>query len=82
MLGHGQLANVMQERGRMQSFHLARRHAQFFGYLNGINSHSLQVVVRGVVFGFDGQRQRFDGAQVQSGHFFDVALFVLKFSQI
>ena len=66
----------------MQSFHLARGHAQFLGYFDGINSHPLQVIVGGVVLGFDGQRQRFNGAQVQSGHLLHVALLVFKFSQI
>ena len=60
----------------------SRRHTQFFGYLDGIHPDPLQVIVRGVVLGFDRQRQRFDGAQVQVGHLFDVALFVFQFSQI
>ena len=82
VLGHGQLADVMQQRRGMQGFHFARAHTQFFGHFDGIHPHPLQVVVRGVVLGFDGQRQRLDGAQVQSRHFFHVALFVFEFSQV
>ena len=82
VFGHGQLADVVQQRRRVQSFHFARGHAQFLGHFDGVHPHPLQVVVRGVVLGFDGQRQRLDGAQVQGRHFFDVPLFVLQFSQI
>ena len=40
------------------------------------------MLVSGVVLGFDGQRQRFDGAQVQRGHLLDVLLLVFQAAQI
>ena len=39
--------------------------AQFFGELRGVDLHALQMIVRGVILGFDRQRQRFNGAQMQ-----------------
>jgi hypothetical protein len=51
------------------------RKTQFLRDLNREHAHALQVLVRGVVFGFDGQRQALDGAQVQRGHFFGVPFF-------
>ena len=40
------------------------------------------MVMRGVILGFDGERQRFDGAQVQRRHLFGVLLFVFHAAQV
>ena len=42
------------------------RETEFAGDFPRVNLHARQVIVRGVVLGFDRQRQRFDGAQMQS----------------
>jgi hypothetical protein len=82
VFGNRQFANVMQQRRGVQRFQFRASHAQFLGYFNGINPNPLQVFVRGLVFGFDGQRQRLNGAQMQIGDFFDVDFFVLDFAQL
>ena len=82
VLGHGEFADIVQQRRGLQRFHLRRSYAQFLGDFDGIDPHPLQVVMGGVVLGLDGQRQSFNGAHVQSRHLFDVALFVFQFSQV
>ena len=78
VLGHRQLADVVQQRRGSQGFQVVRSQVQFFADLDGVDLHALQMVVRGVILGFDGQRQRFDGAQVQGRHLLGVLLFVLQ----
>ena len=77
VLGHGQLTDVMQQCGGAQRFDFICRKANFFGDFYGVGSHALQVRVRGVVFGFDGQSQRLDGAHVQRSNLLHVPLFNL-----
>ena len=36
----------------------------------------------GVILGFNGQRQGFDGAQVEIGHLLDVALLVVQLGEV
>ena len=50
--------------------------------LDGVDLHALQVVVRGVVLGVDGQGQRLDGSQVQRRHLFGVIVLVVQPAQI
>ena len=40
------------------------------------------MIVRGVILGLDGQRQRLDGSQMQRSHLFGVLLFVFHAPQI
>ena len=82
VLGNGQLANVMQQRRCLQGLHFRRFQAHVLGHLERIHPHPLQVIVRGMVFGFDRQCQGLDGAHMQVGHFLDVALLVIEFSQV
>ena len=72
----------MQQRGRVQGLEFTSLYAQFLGYLDGIDANPLQMIVRGLVFRLDGQRQRFDGSQVQIRHLFHMPLLVLKLTQI
>ncbi len=72
---HRQFSDVMQQGGRPQRLDLAFRQIQFCGHCDGIGAHALQMGVRGVVFGLDGERQRFDRPHVQRRDLFDVALF-------
>ena len=82
MFGHGQLANVMQQRGRVQGLQLRPLHAQFFGNLDGVYTHPLQVIVRGLILGFNGQGQGFNGSKMQIRHFFDMPFFIFQLSEI
>ncbi len=82
LLGYGQLADVVQERGRPQGLHLGGRQSQVFGDFHGINTNTSEMIVSRVVLGFNGQCQRFDSAQMQRGHFFHVDFLVLQTAQI
>ena len=82
MLGHRQLANVVEQRGSPQGFELVGIEIQTLGQFDGVDPHPLQMIVRGMVFGFNSQGQRLDGPQVESGHFFHVALFVFQLAQV
>src|SRR5437773_11173379 len=48
VFGHGQLANVVQQGGGVQRLQLGAADAQFLGDFNGIDPHTLQVIVRGL----------------------------------
>src|SRR5437879_11033788 len=66
----------------MQSLGLGGRQLEFLGHFNGIDTHTLEVVVGCVVFGFDSQSQRLNRPQVQIGHLLNVLLFVFQLSQV
>ncbi len=72
----------MQQRSRVQSFEFRPLHAQLFCDLDRVNSNALQMLVRGVVLGFDGKRQRLDRAQVQVRHFLNVTLLILQLAEV
>ncbi len=61
---------------------LARGELQLLGELHGVDLHSLDVVVGGVILGLDGQRQRFDGPQMQRGHCLGVPVLLLQTFQV
>ena len=82
MLRNRQFSDVVQQRGRMQSFQFGSLHAQFFGDFDGINADALQVLVGRVILGFNGQRQRLNGSQVQVRHLLHVPLLVFQFAQV
>ena len=54
VLRHREFANVVQQRGSVEGFHFSGSYGQLFCHFDGIDSHSLQVVVGGVILGFDG----------------------------
>ena len=76
VFGNGQLADVVQQRGRAQSFQLAFIQAHVLAHFNGVHLHPLQMVVRGVILGFNRESKRFDGSEVQRCHLFGVFLIV------
>ena len=82
MLGHGEFANVVQERGGMQGFQFRAGHAEFLADFDGVDADALQVFVGRVIFGFDGEGQGLDRAQMEVSHLFHVALLVCEFAQI
>ena len=47
----------------------------FVGQFNGVGAHPLQVRVRRVILGFNGECERLDRTHVQGCDLFDVALF-------
>ena len=72
----------MQEGGGVKGFQFGSLYTHFFCYLNGVHANPLQVLVRGLVFGFDGKCQSLNRTQMEICHLLDVALFVLQLSQI
>ncbi len=65
MLGHREFADIVQYGRGLQGLFLFARQTEFTGKFPRIDLHPRQVIVSGVVLGFDRQGQRFDGAQVQ-----------------
>ena len=82
VLRYRQFADIVQQRGGPQSFQLLRRQVQLLGDFHSVDAHPAKVIMGGLVFGFNGQGQRFDGAQVQPGHVFYVAFFIFKLAEI
>ncbi len=76
VLRNRQLPNVMQQRRRLQRFHLGFAHVELFGHLDRIHSDPLQMVMRRLVLRLNCQRQRFNRAHVQVRHLFHVPLLV------
>ena len=58
------------------------REPQILADFDRVELHALQMIVRGVILGVDGQRQRLDGSQVQSVHGLHVRSFLLHLSQM
>ena len=82
VLRNRQFPNVVQQGCRLQRLALFGRDLEILGDLERVDAHPLQVVVRGLVLGFDRQSQRFDGAHVQVGDFLYVPLFIFQLAQI
>ena len=82
MFRHRKFPDVVQQRGGVQSFQFRPFHAQFFRHFDGIDADALQVLVRGMVLGFNGQSQSLNGPQMQVRHFLDVAFLVLQFAEV
>ena len=82
VLGHRQLADVVQQRCRLDALDLVVRHAHGPGDGGGIELDAADVRLRGLVLGVDGEGQRFDRRQVQVRHLADVALLVLDAPEV
>ena len=82
VLGHGQLADVVQQRRGLDALDLVVGHAQRAGQARGVDLHAADVRLGRLVLGVDGQRQRLDRGQVQVGHLLDVALLVVDAPQV
>ena len=77
VLGHGELANVVEHRGGANGVQMVRVQAKLLGNLDRVDLHSPQMIVSGVILRFDCQGKRFDGAQVKRGNFLGVLLLRL-----
>ena len=82
MLRHRQFADIVQQRRRFERLHLERRKIQFLAHRQRVNLHSLQVLVRRLVLGLDGQRQRFNRPQVKRRHTLRLVLLRLQSIQV
>ena len=82
MLRYGQLADIVQQRRGAQRLQFLLRQVELARQLHGVNAHALQMIVRGLVLGFNGQSQRFNGAHVQRRHLRHMVLFIFQFAQV
>ena len=82
VLGHGQLADVVQQRGRLDSLDVVLGHPERAGERRGVQLHAPDVGLRGLVLRVDRQRERFDRRQVQVRHLAHVALLVVDPAEI
>ena len=82
VLRNRQLAYVMQQGSGAKRLQVLSRETQPLSDFNGVNANAAKMIMRGLVLGFDGQSQGFNGTQVQARHFFHMALLVFQFAQI
>ena len=68
----------MQKRGRPKGFQFLWFYSQVFPDLNCIRLNPLQMIVRSVVLGFNGEGQSFNGSQVERGNLIGMLLFCFQ----
>ena len=81
VLGHRQFADVAQQRGSLDALDLRIGHPERTGQARGVDLHALSLPLADLVLGFDGERERFDGGQVQIRHLLHVTLLILDSSE-
>ena len=77
VLRHGQLPDVMQQRGGSEGVQLFFGKAHLLADLDRIMLHPPEMLVSSLILGFNRQSQRFDGADMQSIHLFHVLFLLL-----
>jgi hypothetical protein len=73
VIGNRQFADVVQQRRGPNSIHVLLAEREFLSDLDGIGSHAMQMLVRGVILGVNCQRKALDGAQMEGAHLFHMA---------
>ena len=82
VLGHGQLADVVQQRRRLHALDLVLAHPEAARQRGGVELHAPDVQLRGLILRVDRERQRFDRRQVQVRHLLRVAALVFDAPEI
>ena len=82
VLGHGELADVVQQRCRLDALDVVVRHPERPRHRGGVELHAADVRLRGLILGVDGERQRLDRREMQIGHLAHVALLVLDAPEV
>ena len=83
VLGHGELADVVQQRRGLDALDLVVRHARALrARPGGVDLHAADVALRRLILRVDRERQRFDRRQVQVGDLLHVPLLILDAAQI
>ena len=75
VLRHSELSDVMQEGCRPQGVQLRVAQAHLFGNLDRIVLNAAEMIMGGLVLGFDGQGECFNGTDVKSVHLSYVNFF-------
>ena len=78
VLGHGQLADVVQQRRGLHALNLVVAHAERARDAGGVHLNAPDVALGRLVLGVDGERERFDRGEVQIGDLADVPLLILN----
>ena len=82
VLGHRELADVVQQRRGLHALDLGVGHAEPARDARGVDLDAADVRLRGLILGVDGERERFDGGQVQIGHLLDVPPLVVDAAEV
>ena len=82
VLGHRELADVVQQRRRLHALDVVLRHPERARERGGVELHAADVRLRGLVLRVDRERERFDRGQVQVRHLLHVPLLVLDAAEI
>ena len=82
VLGHGELADVVQQRRGLDALDFVGRHPQRARQARGVDLDAADVALRGVILRVDRQRERFDRREVQIRDLLHVPLLILDASQI
>ena len=82
VLGHGELADVVQQRRRLDALDFRRRTGRRLRQAGRVDLHAADVHLRGLILGVDRARQRFDRRQVQVRGLLHVPLLVLDAAHV
>ena len=82
VLRHGELADVVQQGGGLDTLDLGLGHPESLGDTRRIDLHAANVRLGGLILGVDGERERFDRGQVEVGHLLDVAALIVDAAQV
>ncbi len=82
VLGHRQLADVVQQRRRLHALDVVLGHPERARERRRVELHAPDVELRGLVLRVDRQRERLDRRQVQVRHLAHVALLVVDPAEI
>ena len=72
VFGDRKLADIVQQRGRAHALHLRRRHADRLRHGGRVALHPPDVGSRRLVLRIDGERQRFDGREMELRQFLEM----------
>ena len=82
VLGHGELADVVQERGGLDALDFVLGHPERAREPGRVHLHAADVALRGLILRVDRERERLDGGQMQVRDLLHVPLLVLDAAQI
>lgn len=82
VLGHGELADVVQQRGGLDALDLGLGHAERPRKAGRVHLDAPDVALRRLIFRVDGEGQCLDGRQMQIGHLLHVQLLILNAAHV
>ena len=82
VLRDGELADVVEQRGRLQTLSVVGRHPERASQSGGVHLHAADVALRRLILGVDREGQRFDRRQMQVRNLLHVPLLILDASEV